>query len=73
MLLETALRIHAQTIGECREQAAELIQYFERCRADGDPIRLGKARREMKKRLAVLEIYLYADPLSEEYHSDDDE
>ncbi len=73
MLLETALRIHAQTIGECREQAAELIQYFERCRADGDPIRLGKARREMKKRLAVLEIYLYADPLSEEFRFDDDE
>jgi hypothetical protein len=32
-------------------------------RDEGNPIRMEKARREMKRQLAELEIYLYADSL----------
>ena len=64
LLLETALRLHAETSGRKREQIAAQITYFMHSRDEGNPIQMEKARREMKRQLAELEIYLYADSLA---------
>lgn len=64
LLLETALRLHAETSGRKREQIAAQITYFIQSRDEGNPIQMEKARREMKRQLAELEIYLYADSLA---------
>ncbi|MDE6620368.1 MAG: Hsp70 family protein [Lachnospiraceae bacterium] len=73
LLLETAMRLYTQMTGTVREQAAKLIQYFEWNRESGDLIQREKARREMRKQLAAIEIYLYADPLDLDFWADDDE
>ncbi len=81
LLLETAKRLYAQTTGECREQIADLIWYFDQnCLQSsgqngggGDLIRMEKIRREMRRQLAALEIYLYADPLDTDFWEDDDD
>ncbi len=72
LLLETAIRIHAQMTGNSREQVARLIQYFNQNRESGDLIQMEKARREMREQLAAIEIYLYADPLGMDFWVDDE-
>lgn len=73
LLLETAMRLYAQTTGYEREQVARLIQYFEYNRQSRDLIQMEKTRREMRKQLAAIEIYLYADPLDMDFWADDDD
>lgn len=73
LLLETAMRLYAQMTGYERERVAQLIQYFEWNRESGDLIQREKARREMRKQLAAIEIYLYADPLDLDFWADDDD
>ncbi len=72
LLLETAMRLYAQMTGNERERVADLIQFFERHRESGDLIQMEKARREMRKQLAAIEIYLYTDPLDLDFWADDD-
>lgn len=72
LLLETAMRLYTQMTGNEREQVAELIRYFEYNRENGGLIQMEKARREMRKQLAAIEIYLYTDPLDTEFWVDDD-
>lgn len=72
LLLETAMRLYAQMTGNERERVAELIQYFEHNRENGDLIQMEKARREMRKQLAAIEIYLYTDPLDMDFWADGD-
>ena len=71
LLLETAMRIYTQMTGNEREHVAGLIQYFDHIREKGDLIQMEKARREMRKQLAAIEIYLYADPLDVAFWADD--
>ncbi|MDE7204386.1 MAG: Hsp70 family protein [Lachnospiraceae bacterium] len=73
LLLETAMRIYTQMTGNEREHVAGLIQYFDHIREKGDLIQMEKARREMRKQLAAIEIYLYADPLDVVFWADDAE
>lgn len=73
LLLETAMRLYAQMTGYERERVAQLIQYFEWNRESGDLIQREKARREMRKQLAAIEIYLYADPLDLDFWADDED
>lgn len=73
LLLETAMRLYAQMTGYEREQVARLIQYFEYNRQSRDLIQMEKTRREMRKQLAAIEIYLYADPLDMDFWADDDD
>lgn len=67
LLLETAMRLYIQMTGNEREQVAELIRYFEQNRQNGGLIQMEKARREMRKQLTAIEIYLYADPLDMQF------
>lgn len=73
LLLETAMRLYTQMTGNERERVAELIRYFEQNRQNGGLIQMEKARREMRKQLAAIEIYLYADPLAMKFWWDDDD
>ena len=66
------MRLYAQMTGNERERVAELIRYFEHHRESGDLIQMEKARREMRKQLAAIEIYLYTDPLDLDFWADDD-
>lgn len=66
------MRLYAQMTGNERERVADLIQFFERHRESGDLIQMEKARREMRKQLAAIEIYLYTDPLDLDFWADDD-
>ena len=73
LLLETAMRLYTQMTGNDRDRIAELIEYFDHNRKSGDLIRIEKARREMRKQLAAIEIYLYADPLAMDFWVEDDD
>ena len=63
LLLERALRLYVQTIGQRREQAASLIRYWKNLMDCGDRIQRRRDYDRIKEQLDQLEAAVEADPL----------
>ena len=63
LLLERALRLYVQTIGQRREQAASLIRYWKNLMDCGDRIQRRRDYNRVKDQLDQLEAAVEADPL----------
>jgi len=63
LLLERALRLYTQTIGQGREMAASLISYWKNLMDCGDRIQRRRDYDRIKEQLDMLEAAVEADPL----------
>ncbi len=63
LLLERALRLYTQTIGQGREMVASLIGYWKNLMDCGDRIQRRRDYDRVKERLDMLEAAVEADPL----------
>lgn len=63
LLLERALRLYTQTIGQGREMAASLIGYWKNLMDRGDRIQRRRDYDRIKEQLDMLEAAVEADPL----------
>ena len=63
LLLERALRLYTQTIGQAREMAAGLIGYWKNLMDCGDRIQRRRDYDRIKEQLDMLEAAVEADPL----------
>ena len=63
LLLERALRLYTQAIGQGREMAASLISYWKNLMDCGDRIQRRRDYDRIKEQLDMLEAAVEADPL----------
>lgn len=65
LLLERALRLYVQTIGQQREEAAGIIDYWRYLMETGDRIQRRRDYDRVKERLDLLEAMAEEDPLAD--------
>lgn len=71
LLLEKALRLYELAVGQKRELIAELIRYFQKNAASGNRAAREHTWKQMKQRLEKLEAQMEAEPIFNEFWTDD--